>query len=72
MGVPLVVWQASLTLSNWLEAHTERLCSSMKALELGSGTGLLGIYTIKRLLQVHPEAQITLTDMEQSVNHFPI
>ena len=35
-------------------------------MELGSGTGLLGLYTIKRLLKDSPTASITMTDMEES------
>ncbi len=68
VGVPLVVWGASLTLSRWLEDHWEQLGidKTSKTLELGSGTGLLGLYTIKRLLKDSPTASITMTDMEES------
>ncbi len=68
VGVPLVVWGASLTLSRWLEDYWEQLGiqKTSKTLELGSGTGLLGLYTIKRLLKDSPTASITMTDMEES------
>jgi len=68
VGVPLVVWGASLSLSRWLDTQWEELeiGKASKALELGSGTGLLGVYTIKRLLQDCPSADITMTDMEES------
>ncbi|TNV72380.1 hypothetical protein FGO68_gene12920 [Halteria grandinella] len=70
VGVPLVVWRASLSLSQWLDKNqTQWLKSSsdpVSALELGSGTGLLGLFTIKRLLQENQGSKVTLTDMEQS------
>ena len=60
VGVPIVVWRAALTLSNWLDKHLS-LTSPTKALELGSGTGLLGLFTLKKL----PEGStLTFTDME--------
>ena len=64
----MVVWGASLALSRWLDAQWEELGigKASKALELGSGTGLLGLYSIKRLLQDCPTADITMTDMEES------
>lgn len=64
----MVVWGASLTLCRWLEAHWSELGieKASKALELGSGTGLLGLYTIKRLLLDSLTADITMTDMEDS------
>ncbi len=37
-------------------------------LELGSGTGLLGVYTAKSLVQAGAKIKLTLTDMEESVN----
>ncbi len=49
VGVPLVVWRASLSLSLWLD-EKNLLKGHKKALELGSGTGLLGLYTAKKLL----------------------
>ena len=64
----MVVWGASLALSRWLDAQWKELGigKASKALELGSGTGLLGLYSIKRLLQDCPTADITMTDMEES------
>jgi hypothetical protein len=54
VGVPLVVWGASLSLSRWLDKEWIALSHEkgrpLKSLELGSGTGLLGLFTIKRLL----------------------
>ena len=53
VGVPLVVWGASLSLSRWLDKQWISLSHEkgpLKSLELGSGTGLLGLFTIKRLL----------------------
>lgn len=74
VGVPLVVWRASLCLSQWLDTnHAEWVKeSSLRALELGSGTGLLGLFTIKRLLQANESSSITLTDMEQSVSTYQL
>ncbi|CDW73903.1 UNKNOWN [Stylonychia lemnae] len=71
VGVPLVVWGASITLSNWIDENFERLPTNISnCLELGSGTGLLGIYTLKRIFSNYPETEtsihMTFTDMEQS------
>jgi len=81
VGVPLVVWRAAPSLSNWFDQNPHRLRSLLenrrddggahfRALELGSGTGLLGLYTIKTLLKEDPKSHITLTDIEQSVRKF--
>jgi len=55
VGVPLVVWGASLSLSRWLDSHAEKWLSEKPAttLELGSGTGLLGLFTGKRQLNAN-------------------
>lgn len=69
VGVPLVVWRASLSLSLWLDENELLKGKGFKrALELGSGTGLLGLYTAKRLLKETPDSHLTFTDMEQSVS----
>jgi hypothetical protein len=71
VGVPQVVWRASLSLSRWLDESgvlsKNPSGSEVTGLELGSGTGLLGVYTAKRLLQGGVKVNFTLTDMEDSV-----
>lgn len=70
--MPLVVWRASLSLSHWLDSNQGKWLSDKPtaALELGSGTGLLGLFTGKRLAQSNPCSSVTLTDMEESVSRF--
>lgn len=72
VGVPQVVWRASLSLSRWLdESGVLSKYSSgneLTGIELGSGTGLLGVFTAKRLLQGGVKVKFTLTDMEDSVS----
>ena len=69
MGVPLVVWKASIALSKWFDSNPDMLSGDYESgLELGSGTGLLGIYALKRILQNNPKAKMIFTDMEESVN----
>jgi methylase of polypeptide subunit release factors len=38
----------------------------VKSLELGSGTGLLGLFTISRLLKDNTNSSIIMTDIEDS------
>ena len=67
--MPLVVWGASLSLSRWLDKQWDSLSiekGPVKSLELGSGTGLLGLFTISRLLKDNSDSSIIMTDMEDS------
>ena len=70
--MPLVVWGAATCLSEWLDENFDEVVplTASHALELGSGTGLLGIYAIKNLLKNRSEnkPKIVLTDMESSVS----
>lgn len=50
--MPLVVWGAALTLSDWIDNNMHIIPENcLKILELGSGTGLLGVFTIKSILK---------------------
>ena len=62
-GVPQVVWDASLYLAKWIDEndHCEK---SGKTLELGSGTGLLGVFVAKYLQKTNSKAEMVMTDME--------
>ncbi|KAJ2032620.1 Protein-lysine N-methyltransferase efm6 [Coemansia sp. RSA 922] len=65
-GVGSTVWDTGLVLAKYLDHQTSlgKLDLSGKTvLELGSGTGLMGI-TLGRL---HPQCQVTLTDKEELV-----
>ena len=69
MGVPQVVWRAAPSLSRWLDDNKklEEFKGEVRGLELGSGTGLLGVYTAKKLIQGGVSLKFTMTDMEESV-----
>ena len=58
-----VIWLASVALANWLSLEENRfyLRNCRSVVELGTGTGLLGIFSAKEA----PHANFTLTDLER-------
>ena len=58
-----VIWLASVALASWLSLEENKfyLRNCESAIELGTGTGLLGIFSAKE----SPHANFVLTDLEE-------
>ena len=58
-----VIWLASVALASWLSLEENKfyLRNCKSAIELGTGTGLLGIFSAKE----SPHANFVLTDLER-------
>ena len=63
-----VVWLAAVSLSKWFHEneHAHRYLQGCEnVLELGTGTGLLGIYLGLKFQALEQPAKIVLTDLEK-------